>query len=99
MRGPEAPFSSVFGYFGVSTIRNAAEVATPPITQGMPEFDLPGHRERDAADRQRPLPDLSPEREVALRARALALQFLDRGKRLVAHLAGLDRFGRLDDLA
>src|ERR1041384_4142080 len=70
----------------------------PADHAGNAEFDLSGDRQHDAADGERPLPDLTPDREVALRARPLALELLDRGERLVPQLAALVGLGGLDDL-
>src|SRR5690349_23489350 len=62
------------------------------------ELDLPRRRGADAAECQRALPDLSPQRDVALVARALALELLDRGERVAAQLRDVDGLGRLDHL-
>src|SRR5882672_12201263 len=62
------------------------------------ELDLPDRGGRDAAERQRALADLAPERDVALVARALALELVDRGGRLLAQPRQVDRLGRLDHL-
>src|SRR3984885_14458989 len=51
---------------------------------------------RDAAERDRADADLAPEIEIAARVRALRLEFIDRGERILAHGAELHRVGGLD---
>src|SRR5262245_10803018 len=48
------------------------------------ELHLPGGGGGDAAERERALPDLAPGRDIALVARALALELLERGERGLA---------------
>src|SRR5215468_11114348 len=62
------------------------------------KVDLAGCRRRDAAERQRALTDLAPPCDVALIGRSLLAQLLDRRKRFLAQLRGVDRLGRVDDL-
>src|SRR6516165_6645201 len=61
-----------------------------------PQFDLPGGGGDDATHRQRALADLAPTRQFAFGIRALALELLDRGERLLAHMHGVDRLRGLD---
>src|SRR5262245_24584710 len=62
------------------------------------ERHLSGGGRRDAAERQRALPDLTPGRHVALVAGTLALELLHGGERVLAHARGLHGLGRLDHL-
>src|SRR5437588_11880924 len=60
------------------------------------ELDLPERRGGDAAERDRALADLAPERDVALVSRPLALELLDGRERLFADMADVGGVGRLD---
>src|SRR5439155_1811706 len=72
--------------------RRAAEHA------GDAELDLAERRGGDAAERDRALAHLTPERDVALVTGPLALELLDRRERLLANAADVGHVGRLDHL-
>ena len=92
------PNPYVFPYFGASHIRSAAEVATPPITHGMPNSTWPATAAAMQPIASAPSPTCAQSEMSRFVARPLALELVDRGERLVAQLAGLDRLGRLDHL-
>src|ERR1700760_602259 len=65
---------------------------------GNSDRDLPQRSRRNAAQRHRADPDLSPEIQIAPSIRALGLEFIDRSNGILAHGAELNHIGGLHDL-
>src|SRR5277367_5900962 len=66
---------------------------------GDADRDLAQCCRRDAAERNGADADLTPEVEIAPRVRALGLELIDRGERILAHRAELNGIGSLDYLS
>src|SRR6195256_7002137 len=66
---------------------------------GDADRDLAKRRRRDAAQRNRADPDLTPEVEIAPAIRALGLELFHGGERILADRAELHGVGGLDHLA